>query len=173
MGQTDPLPANALANECRTPEEKLIVWVLLDTGLRVLELCGLRPENIAWQSRELRVKGKGGPHAKQRAVPMSKRVRVVLEPYFAYKRVVCRRAPGPETRKKDCRARQDHARSNSARASTHVRDLGAAEGHLACRGEEDARSRPLEHHRHLSQSDRQARGRRVRGEMVSRPRVTS
>jgi hypothetical protein len=30
--------------------------------------------NIAWQSRELRVKGKGGPHgnkSKQRAVPMS------------------------------------------------------------------------------------------------------
>lgn len=80
--------ADALANECRTPEEKLIVWTLLDTGLRVSELCGLRSENIAWQSRELRVKGKGGPHgkrSKQRAIPMSKRVRALLEPYFAYK----------------------------------------------------------------------------------------
>jgi integrase/recombinase XerD len=80
--------ADALANEWRTPEEKLIVWVLLDTGLRVSERYGLRPENIAWQSRELRVKGKGGPHgkrSKQRAVPMSKRVRALLEPYSAYK----------------------------------------------------------------------------------------
>ncbi|HEY2956443.1 MAG TPA: tyrosine-type recombinase/integrase [Candidatus Eisenbacteria bacterium] len=50
--------------------------------------CALRPENIAWKSRELRVKGKGGPHgkkSKERAVPMSPRARALLEPYFAYK----------------------------------------------------------------------------------------
>src|SRR5262249_47042347 len=80
--------ADRLANACATPEEKLVVWTLLDTGLRVSELCGLRPENIAWQSRELRIKGKGGPHgtrSKQRVVPMSPRVRPLREPYFAYK----------------------------------------------------------------------------------------
>jgi len=80
--------ADRLGNACQTSEEKLLVWTLLDTGLRVLELCSLRTENISWQSRELRVKGKGGPHGKrtkQRAVPMSPRVRALLEPYFTYK----------------------------------------------------------------------------------------
>ena len=33
--------ADRLANACRSPEEKLIVWTLLDTGLRVSELCAL------------------------------------------------------------------------------------------------------------------------------------
>lgn len=80
--------ADKLANACESAEEKLVVWTLLDTGLRVSELCALRPQNIAWQSRELRVRGKGGPHgksSKQRAVPMSPRIRALLEPYFAYK----------------------------------------------------------------------------------------
>ena len=30
-----------LANACETPTEQLIVWALLDTGLRVSELCTL------------------------------------------------------------------------------------------------------------------------------------
>jgi integrase len=30
--------ANRLANACQTHEEKLVVWTLLDTGLRVAEL---------------------------------------------------------------------------------------------------------------------------------------
>jgi Phage integrase family len=33
--------ADRLANACQTVEEKLIVWTLLDTGLRVSELCSL------------------------------------------------------------------------------------------------------------------------------------
>jgi integrase/recombinase XerD len=33
--------ANRLANACQTHEEKLIVWTLLDTGLRVAELANL------------------------------------------------------------------------------------------------------------------------------------
>lgn len=80
--------ADSLANACKTPEEKLVIWTLLDTGLRVSELCALRQENIAWQSREIRVKGKGGPHGKktkQRVVPMSSRIRPLLEHYFALK----------------------------------------------------------------------------------------
>src|SRR5215471_6153336 len=80
--------ADRLANACQTPEEKLVVWTLLDTGLRVSELCGLRTENISWQSRELRIKGKGGPYGKrtkQRAVPMSGKVRSLLEAYFTLK----------------------------------------------------------------------------------------
>lgn len=83
-----PSQANDLANACTTPEEKLVVWTLLDTGLRVSELCALTQENIVWQTREIRVKGKGGPHGKrtkQRVVPMSTRVRPLLEHYFALK----------------------------------------------------------------------------------------
>ena len=78
--------ADRLSNACKTTEEKLIVWTLLDTGLRVSELCSLVPENIQWQQRSIRVKGKGGPYgkkSKQRVVPISARVRAILEPYFA------------------------------------------------------------------------------------------
>jgi integrase/recombinase XerD len=78
--------ADRLSNACRTTGEKLLVWTLLDTGLRVSELCSLTGENIQWQQRAIRVKGKGGPfgkRSKQRVVPMSSRVRAILEPYFA------------------------------------------------------------------------------------------
>ena len=50
------------------------------------ELCSLSPQNILWQQKSLRIKGKGGPHGKktkQRVVPMSKRVQTLLEHYFA------------------------------------------------------------------------------------------
>ena len=78
--------ADALANACETTEERLVVWTLLDTGLRVSELCALTRKNISWQQKEIRVKGKGGPYGKrtkQRVIPMSRRVRSILEPYFA------------------------------------------------------------------------------------------
>ena len=78
--------ADQLANACQTTEERLIVWTLLDTGLRISELCSLTQENIQWQQRSIRVKGKGGPYgkrSKQRVVPVSARVRALLEPYFA------------------------------------------------------------------------------------------
>jgi integrase/recombinase XerD len=73
--------ADRLANACQTVEEKLIVWTLLDTGLRVSELCSLTLDNLQWQQRALRVAGKGGPHgtrSKQRVVPLSARVRALL-----------------------------------------------------------------------------------------------
>ena len=73
--------ADRLANACRSPEEKLIVWTLLDTGLRVSELCSLTLDNVQWQQRSLRVTGKAGPHGsrrKQRIVPLSARVRAIL-----------------------------------------------------------------------------------------------
>ena len=47
--------ADRLANACRSPEEKLIVWTLMDTGLRVSELCSLTRDNVQWQQRSLRV----------------------------------------------------------------------------------------------------------------------
>ncbi len=78
--------ADKLANACETTQEKLVVWPLLDCGLRISELCGLTPTQIQWQQRFLRIKGKGGPFGKKsksRVVPMSPRVRAIFEPYFA------------------------------------------------------------------------------------------
>ena len=43
-----PENADALANACKTKREKLIIWTLLETGLRVSELCTLTPQNILW-----------------------------------------------------------------------------------------------------------------------------
>ncbi len=77
--------ADRLTNACETVDEKLVIWTLLDTGLRVGELCSLTSNSIQWQQRQIRIKGKGGPHgkkSKQRIVPMSKRVRTLLEGYF-------------------------------------------------------------------------------------------
>ena len=51
--------ADRLANACQTVEEKLIVWTLLDTGLRVSKLCSLTLDSVQWQQRALRVAGTG------------------------------------------------------------------------------------------------------------------
>jgi integrase/recombinase XerD len=38
--------ADRLADVYRSLEEKLIVWTLLDTGLRISELCSLTRDNV-------------------------------------------------------------------------------------------------------------------------------
>jgi integrase/recombinase XerD len=81
-----PEDADRLANVCRTAQEKLAIWILLDSGLRVAELCGLTRENVLWQQGAFRLKGKGGPFGKKnkvRVVPTSRRVLTLLEAYFA------------------------------------------------------------------------------------------
>lgn len=78
--------ANRLANACETHEEKLIVWTLLDTGLRVSELAGLKKENIDWQGKRLVIFGKGGIFGKQskrRVVPVSTRSFELISKHFA------------------------------------------------------------------------------------------
>lgn len=78
--------ADQLCHACQTLQEKLIIWTLLDTGLRVSELCSLTPQQILWQQKALRITGKGGSYgkkSKKRVVPMSKRVQTLLEHYFA------------------------------------------------------------------------------------------
>jgi integrase len=47
--------ADRLANACETPTEQLIVWTLLDTGLRVSELCALtsKERRCGWAERGL------------------------------------------------------------------------------------------------------------------------
>ena len=74
-----------LVNACETFKEKLVVWTLLDTGLRVGEFCTLRPENVEWQYERVIVHGKGGPfgsQTKRRVVPLTARVRKLLEVQF-------------------------------------------------------------------------------------------
>jgi integrase/recombinase XerD len=78
--------ADNLANACKSSEKKLIIWTLLDTGLRVSELCSLTTQNILWQQKSILINGKGGPHGKKsqkRIVPISRRVQPLLEHYFA------------------------------------------------------------------------------------------
>jgi integrase/recombinase XerD len=78
--------ADRLCHACQTTEEKLVLWTLLDTGLRVSELCGLTPQQLLWQQKALRISGKGGPYgkpSKKRVVPLSRRLQALLEPYFA------------------------------------------------------------------------------------------
>jgi integrase/recombinase XerD len=71
--------SDALGTACASGEEKLIVWTLLDTGLRVEELSGLSKDNIEWQGHRLKVTGKG---RKIRTVPMSARIRDLLESHI-------------------------------------------------------------------------------------------
>jgi integrase len=52
--------ANRLANACQTHEEKLVIWTLLDTGLRVAELANLTKDNLDWQNHRLMIYG-GSP----------------------------------------------------------------------------------------------------------------
>ena len=74
-----------LVNACKGFREKLVVWVLLDTGLRVNELCGLRREDVHWQENHLVIWGKGGPfgtRGKRRIVPLAERAKRLLEMRF-------------------------------------------------------------------------------------------
>jgi len=74
-----------LVNACKGFREKLIVWVLLDTGMRVHELCGLRRQDVHWQESHMVVWGKGGPFGKQgkrRIVPLTERAKRLLEMQF-------------------------------------------------------------------------------------------
>jgi integrase/recombinase XerD len=78
--------ATRLANACQSHPEKLVIWTLLDTGLRVSELATLTKDNLEWQGHHLMVYGKGGPYGsqtKRRIVPLSSRVQPLLEGHFA------------------------------------------------------------------------------------------
>ncbi len=81
-----PDEANRLANACKEYPEKLVVWTLLDTGLRLTEFETLKKESLDWQGHRLIVFGKGGPYGKKtkrRVVPMTPRVQPMLEGHFA------------------------------------------------------------------------------------------
>lgn len=74
-----------LTNACETYLEKLVVLTLLDTGVRVSELTTLKKNDIQWQERRLKVRGKGGPFGKQtklRIVPMTDRAHRLIEHHY-------------------------------------------------------------------------------------------
>ena len=76
-----------LANATTNLQEKLVIFTLLDTGIRVSELAELERQNIHWQARRLVIFGKGGIYgkkSKRRVVPMTERVRLVLEHHFSF-----------------------------------------------------------------------------------------
>ncbi|GAH80179.1 unnamed protein product, partial [marine sediment metagenome] len=75
-----------MTNACETFREKFVVWILLDTGLRLSEFADLKKDNIQWQERRLVIYGKGGPYGKKtkrRIIPMTDRVRKLTEYHFA------------------------------------------------------------------------------------------
>ena len=84
----EPLTAeeeDKLVNACETHQEKLVVWTLLDTGLRVSELANLVPDRVLWQEKRIMVYGKGGPFGKKtkrRIVPLTDRTKKLLEVQF-------------------------------------------------------------------------------------------
>ena len=78
--------ATELAILCETHEEKLVVWTLLDSGLRVNELARLVRKNIGWQGHRLMIYGKGGPYGsktKRRVIPLSTRIRPLIEGHYS------------------------------------------------------------------------------------------
>ena len=74
-----------IVNACDSFREKLVVWVLLDTGLRVGEFCGLRRDQVQWQEDRMVILGKGGRYGrrgKRRVVPLTARSKRLLEVHF-------------------------------------------------------------------------------------------
>jgi integrase/recombinase XerD len=77
--------ADRMMNACDSYEERLVVWLLLETGLRVSELSSLTRENVQWQEGRLTIYGKGGPYgkkSKRRIVPLSERARRLIDYHF-------------------------------------------------------------------------------------------
>jgi integrase/recombinase XerD len=81
-----PEEATRLAQACQTVREKLVIWTLLHTGLRVSELANLTPTQIDWQGHRLTIYGKGGPYgsrSKRRIIPLSARLQPLIAIYEA------------------------------------------------------------------------------------------
>ncbi len=82
-----PTEAHQLAGACTTLQDKLLVWTLLDTGLRVSELASLSRSSIDWDNGLVIVYGKGGPYglrSKRRVIPLTPRVLHVLQQHFRH-----------------------------------------------------------------------------------------
>ena len=82
----DEADVERLVHACESFREQIIVFTLLDTGLRASELANLTKSDIRWQGKRLRIRGKGGPFGKQtkiRVLPMTDRTRPLIEYQYA------------------------------------------------------------------------------------------
>jgi site-specific recombinase XerD len=61
--------------------DRAILWMLLSTGVRLSELCGLRLRDIDWKQGMIYIRGKG---AKERKVPFGSVARQHLNTYLQY-----------------------------------------------------------------------------------------
>ena len=61
---------------CRRPQERAIVLLLVDTGIRLAEISNLRPENIDLNQQVLKLRGKGD---KERILAFGRRTLEALE----------------------------------------------------------------------------------------------
>lgn len=62
---------------CRRPQERAVVLLLIDTGLRLREIATLKPDHVDLQRRLLVVRGKGD---KERALAFGRRTSEALRP---------------------------------------------------------------------------------------------
>ncbi len=71
----------AMEHAMPTERDQLIIRLLADTGMRVGELCALRPEDLHWRDRRayLKVRGKG---SQERLVPVSPQLVRRIERYI-------------------------------------------------------------------------------------------
>lgn len=65
--------------------DRAFLWLLLSTGIRISEACGLLFNDVNWDNGMIFVRGKG---AKERKVPMGKVARQYLNTYITYWRGV-------------------------------------------------------------------------------------
>jgi integrase/recombinase XerD len=68
-----------IEQSCQNARERLVVFTLLDTGLRVSELAGLTKTNFDWQTNRIMVVGKG---KRRRVLKMTPRIQPLLSAYF-------------------------------------------------------------------------------------------
>jgi integrase/recombinase XerD len=76
---------NRLIQACESLRERQLILILLDAGLRVSELAQLIKHHMLWQERRLAIQGKGGPsrkRSKRRVLPMTDRVRLLIEHHY-------------------------------------------------------------------------------------------
>ncbi|WP_157506952.1 tyrosine-type recombinase/integrase [Ktedonobacter racemifer] len=85
---TRPIKGRSITPDERkmlTARDRAIFWLLLSTGIRLSELCGLRFMDVDWDNGMINVHGKG---AKERRVPIGQVARQHLNTYITYWRGV-------------------------------------------------------------------------------------
>lgn len=84
----EPLTNNEwdnLVNACDDLKEKLVIYTLLDTGIRVGEFANIKKDDIQWQEKRIIIYGKGGHYgkkSKRRVIPITERVKTLFEMHF-------------------------------------------------------------------------------------------